>query len=82
VTPAKSATPASAAPARPVADRAAALPAAAPAEAVDPVCGMTVPRTAAAVTASHRGVAYAFCGAGCRDRFTAAPARYLASQPS
>ena len=50
----------------------------APAEARDPVCGMTV----AVATARYRsetpgGVIY-FCGAGCKARFDAAPERFLA----
>jgi xanthine dehydrogenase accessory factor len=44
------------------------LAAAAPTEAVDPVCGMTV-SLAGALTAEVDGVTYAFCCAGCRDRF-------------
>jgi xanthine dehydrogenase accessory factor len=50
---------------------------AAPAEARDPVCGMTV----AVATARYRseppgGVVY-FCAAGCKARFDAAPQRFL-----
>jgi len=52
-------------------------PAAAPADALDPVCGMTVPVSAATETTVHAGVMYYFCGAGCRRRFEADPARYL-----
>jgi xanthine dehydrogenase accessory factor len=48
-------------------------------EALDPVCGMTVAVTAYALAAEHAGTVYHFCGAGCRARFTAEPARYLAS---
>ena len=50
------------------------------AEAVDPVCGMTV-SLASAVTTVHEGVTYAFCCPGCRSRFEADPARY-ATVPS
>lgn len=46
-----------------------------PAEAVDPVCGMTV-SLATAETVVHEGTTYAFCCAGCRARFAADPARY------
>jgi xanthine dehydrogenase accessory factor len=49
---------------------------AAPAEAVDPVCGMTVSLVATTETAVHEGVAYAFCCAGCRAAFEADPAPY------
>jgi xanthine dehydrogenase accessory factor len=47
---------------------AAAVPA--PAEAVDPVCGMTV-AVAGAPTAVRDGVTWYFCSIGCRDRFEA-----------
>jgi xanthine dehydrogenase accessory factor len=49
------------------------------AEAVDPVCGMTVAIAGARETAVHEGRTYYFCGAGCRSRFEADPARYLAT---
>jgi xanthine dehydrogenase accessory factor len=57
----------------------AARPAARPivAEAVDPVCGMTVTLAGVRETAVHEGVTYAFCCAGCRQRFEADPTRYL-----
>jgi xanthine dehydrogenase accessory factor len=42
--------------------------AAAPAEAVDPVCGMTV-AVAGAPTAIRDGVSWYFCSVGCRDHF-------------
>jgi xanthine dehydrogenase accessory factor len=47
-------------------------------EAVDPVCGMTVAIAGARETLVHEGRTYYFCGAGCRARFEADPARYLA----
>jgi xanthine dehydrogenase accessory factor len=40
----------------------------APAEAVDPVCGMTV-AVAGAPTAARDGVTWYFCSVGCRDHF-------------
>src|SRR5215211_7633273 len=40
----------------------------APAEAVDPVCGMTV-SVAGAPTAVRDGVMWYFCSVGCRDQF-------------
>jgi xanthine dehydrogenase accessory factor len=46
----------------------AAGPAPAPAEAVDPVCGMTV-AVAGAPTAVRDGVTWYFCSVGCRDQF-------------
>jgi xanthine dehydrogenase accessory factor len=39
------------------------------AEAIDPVCGMSVAVTAQAISAEHDGVTYYFCGPGCRDAF-------------
>jgi uncharacterized protein len=42
----------------------------------DPVCGMTVDRTAGGPTAVHRGRRYFFCGEECRARFDADPERY------
>jgi xanthine dehydrogenase accessory factor len=39
-----------------------------PAEAVDPVCGMTV-AAAGAPTAVRDGVTWYFCSVGCRDHF-------------
>jgi xanthine dehydrogenase accessory factor len=48
-----------------------------PIEAIDPVCGMTVSVAGARETAVHDGHTYYFCGAHCRKRFEADPARYL-----
>ena len=48
-------------------------------EAVDPVCGMTVSIAGARETAVHDGRTYYFCGAGCRSRFEADPASFLAT---
>jgi len=49
----------------------------------DPVCGMRVdPKTAKGGSATHEGVTYHFCGARCRERFVADPARYLAPKPA
>jgi len=46
----------------------------------DPVCGMTVDPARTAHHAEHEGHEYHFCGAGCRTRFIADPARYLTPQ--
>jgi xanthine dehydrogenase accessory factor len=46
--------------------------------ALDPVCGMTVPLRDATPRAEHEGRTYYFCCGGCRERFVAEPARYLA----
>jgi xanthine dehydrogenase accessory factor len=48
-----------------------------PAEAVDPVCGMTVAIEGAKETAVYEGVTYYFCGAHCRRRFEADPAQFV-----
>jgi xanthine dehydrogenase accessory factor len=50
-----------------------------PAEAIDPVCGMTVAVRAGVERAVVDGVTYHFCCAGCRSRFEADPARYTGS---
>ena len=51
-------------------------PVPAPAEAVDPVCGMTVAVEGAAERVEHEGTLVVFCSAHCRTRFEAAPDRY------
>jgi xanthine dehydrogenase accessory factor len=47
-----------------------------PAEAVDPVCGMTVTADASAMPAGHDGVTYYFCCAGCHQKFSENPGAY------
>lgn len=47
----------------------------APAEAVDPVCGMVV-AIGGSESAEHEGVAYFFCSSGCRGSFEREPAKY------
>src|SRR5579864_9591081 len=44
----------------------------------DPVCGMNVDPARAKATFEHAGKTYYFCCAGCREKFSAAPAKYLA----
>ena len=46
------------------------------AEAVDPVCGMTVTPSASALSAVHDGSTYYFCCAGCKRAFTDNPAAF------
>jgi xanthine dehydrogenase accessory factor len=46
------------------------------AEAVDPVCGMTVMASAASMPATRDGITYYFCCAGCRQKFTENPDAY------
>jgi xanthine dehydrogenase accessory factor len=48
-------------------------PDAAPAQAVDPICGMTVPIVEGAISATHEGVVYYFCAPGCRKAFLKDP---------
>jgi xanthine dehydrogenase accessory factor len=52
-----------------------------PAEVIDPVCGMTVATgpEGAIRPATHEGVTYYFCSAGCRQRFESEPDSYLVS---
>jgi xanthine dehydrogenase accessory factor len=50
---------------------------AAPAETVDPVCGMTVAADESSYPLEHEGVTYYFCSAGCRREFEADPAAYV-----
>jgi xanthine dehydrogenase accessory factor len=45
-----------------------------PAEAVDPVCGMTVTADSSGHPLEHEGVTYYFCCAGCRREFEKDPA--------
>ncbi|HEX6490734.1 MAG TPA: YHS domain-containing protein, partial [Gaiellaceae bacterium] len=45
----------------------------------DPVCGMTVDRKAGKPTAVFGGRTYYFCGEHCKERFAAAPERYVAA---
>jgi xanthine dehydrogenase accessory factor len=47
------------------------------AEAVDPVCGMTVTAGPASRPVEHAGVTYYFCRAGCRRAFEQDPAAYV-----
>ncbi|HEY2304522.1 MAG TPA: XdhC family protein [Streptosporangiaceae bacterium] len=68
---------ASAAPAGNAAPPAVATAGRAPAEAVDPVCGMTVAATAASHPLAHHSVTYYFCCTGCRRKFELDPAAYV-----
>ena len=43
----------------------------------DPVCGMTVDPATARHHTEHLGKSYYFCGARCRERFTAEPERFV-----
>lgn len=52
-------------------------PAAEPATATDPVCGMQVATVDASLHLDHDGERYWFCGSGCLRAFAAEPAAYL-----
>ena len=43
----------------------------------DPVCGMTVDPARAKATHEHAGTMYYFCCPGCKEKFSADPAKYL-----
>ena len=52
-----------------------------PAEARDPVCGMTIDPAKAKHRAEHAGHSYVFCSARCREKFNVDPAQYVVSSP-
>jgi xanthine dehydrogenase accessory factor len=56
------------------------LPVVEKAQAVDPVCGMTVPADKSSRPFEHDGVTYYFCSPGCRRAFQRDPAAYLSAQ--
>jgi len=45
----------------------------------DPVCGMMVDPSRAKATHEHAGKTYYFCCAGCKEKFSAEPEKYLSS---
>ncbi|MGY8710534.1 heavy metal translocating P-type ATPase [Bradyrhizobium sp. 18BD] len=47
-------------------------------EVLDPVCGMTVDPATSKHRFEHHGESFHFCSAGCRTKFAADPAKYLA----
>ena len=51
-----------------------------PAQAVDPVCGMTVAADDTTRPFVHDGVTYHFCSAGCRGAFEKDPAAHLSKE--
>jgi xanthine dehydrogenase accessory factor len=53
-------------------------PVMAPAEATDPVCGMSVAVSSSSPSTQHDAQTIYFCGDGCRKAFEADPARYAA----
>ena len=52
-----------------------------PSAVIDPVCGMTVDPATSKHQSMHDGQAFHFCCGGCKAKFEAEPARYLA-QPA
>jgi xanthine dehydrogenase accessory factor len=48
-------------------------------EELDPVCGMTVVVATARHVGEHAGATFYFCNPRCREKFLAAPERYLAA---
>ena len=58
-----------------------AAPPAGSAEAIDPVCGMTVDPGKTPHHASHAGADYQFCSAKCLERFVARPEIFLEGAP-
>ncbi|MFK4511772.1 heavy metal translocating P-type ATPase [Bradyrhizobium daqingense] len=46
----------------------------------DPVCGMTVDPATSKHHLTHHGETFHFCSAGCRTKFAADPAKYLAKE--
>ena len=47
------------------------------AEALDPVCGMTVDIATSTIKSFHEGQTYHFCSVGCKHRFEEQPETYL-----
>ena len=54
----------------------------APAEVLDPVCGMTIPTDDAVGHIDHKGRTYYFCSQTCVDRFRATPDAFLSERPA
>jgi xanthine dehydrogenase accessory factor len=50
------------------------------AEAIDPVCGMTVAADESGRPFEHEDVTYYFCCSGCRRSFEGDPAQYLSQE--
>ena len=47
----------------------------------DPVCGMKIDPTGAAVQTSYNGVKVFFCASGCKKAFDANPGKYIGNHP-
>ena len=59
---------------------AAAAPSISSDEVIDPVCGMTVNAKTTRHKTDYKGQTYYFCAAGCKAKFVANPAKYLAAE--
>jgi YHS domain-containing protein len=46
----------------------------------DPVCGMSLSKTAAKATVEYKGTTYYFCSESCRDKFVKDPDRYVKAE--
>ena len=57
-------------------------PAFAPAEVLDPVCGMTISPDDAVGHVDYKGQTYYFCSQSCIEQFRATPAAFLGDRPS
>jgi P-type Cu+ transporter len=57
-------------------------PSAAPAEVLDPVCGMTISPADAVGHVEHEGRTYYFCNETCLEQFRAHPDAFLADRPA
>jgi P-type Cu+ transporter len=55
-------------------------PDATPGTAIDPVCGMNVEIASAKYQVEHSGQTHYFCGASCKTKFIANPAKYLVNE--
>src|SRR5688572_5312777 len=55
---------------------------AAPAEVLDPVCGMTISPDDAVGHVEHQGQTYHFCSQSCLDQFRANPNAFLDERPA
>ena len=54
----------------------------APAQVVDPVCGMTIDAADAVEHVDYQGQKYYFCNPSCFERFQANPAEFIAPRPT
>jgi YHS domain-containing protein len=46
----------------------------------DPVCGMEVEEGKAAATYEYKGKKFYFCAAGCKDRFSKDPEKFIGKE--